>query len=109
MIERKSNGAFLFNGKPVRNNLNTQYMRVFRAVFEITNGEGLAGYVEINRRIESYGEEQIVGYAEIKKRIQNGRKEFFNKTKVSELLPNGDKWFESERGSGLILRNPEIG
>ncbi|MCL9971995.1 MAG: hypothetical protein NBV63_01115 [Candidatus Pacebacteria bacterium] len=109
LIERKSDGTFFYNGKPITNDINTQYMRVFRAIFESDSSKDYIPYSPLNRRIELYGEEKLLDHARVIKRIQNGVKEFFYKTKIPELLTDGRAMIEYKRGKGVIFNNPDIG
>lgn len=109
LVDRKSDGTFLFNGKPITNDHDTQYMRVFRAIYESAVSEGFASYVVINQRVELYGEKTVDDHREAVKRIQNGLKEFFAKTKIQPLLPSGEELISYKRGKGVIFRNPDIG
>lgn len=109
LIERTSDGIFLYKNKPITKDMETQYMRVFRAVFESANNEDYIPYSPLNRRIELYGEEQLLDQKRVAKRIQNGVKEFFYKTKVPEFLPDGRKLIDYKRGKGVIFINPDLG
>ncbi len=109
LIEQKSDGTFLYNGKPIVNDMDTQYMRVFRAIFESDNSKDYISYTPLNRRIELYGEEKLTDHGKVVKRIQNGVKEFFYKTKIPELLTDGKVMIEYKRGKGVIFNNPDVG
>jgi hypothetical protein len=109
LIERSSEGTFLYKGMPITKDMETQYMRVFRAIFESATNEEYVPYSPLNRRIELYGEEKLLDHTKVVKRIQNGVKEFFYKTKVPELLPDGRKLIGYKRGKGVIFINPYLG
>jgi len=82
--------------------------KVFRAIFKHADARGLATYEAINKELEKNSEKQLSDRSKIVQRIRNAVFNLFRYSNLPEKIPSGEKFLETDRGKGIILRNPKI-